>query len=214
MDLHAAHDRPGPMEETPVPGNAYDRYHARNPVARYLMDQFLETVARLVRPLEIASVLDVGCGEGHLLAHLHVVKPEVRCTGIDISERIVEEARATYPALHFEVGNVYGLDLPDRSHDLVVAADLLQQLHDPQRALRELTRVSRRYVLLTVPREPLWRLMNMARLAYLDEWGSPPGHVQHYRRGDFLNMVRGHLRLIEVALPLPWVVVLGRKGTV
>jgi ubiquinone/menaquinone biosynthesis C-methylase UbiE len=207
-----AQTRTNEPEEVPVAGDAYDRYHARNPLARRLMHGYLDEVARLVGPLEVTSVLDVGCGEGHFLGHIRSLAPRARCIGVDRSERVIESARSAYPDMEFEVQSAYGLGFADSSFDLVVAADLLQHSNDPQRILRELARVSRRYVLLTVPREPLWRMLNVARLAYLDEWGNPPGHVQHYRRGDFLNMVRGHFRIAKVLTPLPWIVVLARKG--
>lgn len=198
--------------EPTVDGNAYDRYHSKNPIARSLMHGYLDTVAKLVAPLELDSLLDVGCGEGHLLAHIRSVKPNARCEAVDTSARMIELAQSSYPDMSFRVASAYELPYDDGAFDLVVATDLLQLLADPQRALREMVRVSRRYVLLSVPREPMWRALNLARLAYLDEWGNPPGHVQHYRRADFLNMVRGHLRLARVELPVPWVVVLGRKG--
>lgn len=200
-----------PVESEPyVPGSSYDRYHARNPVARAIMHRYLDTAAALVAPLDVQSMMDVGCGEGHFLAHLRSVKPEAHTLGVDLSTQMVSGASERYPDIQFRQESAYHLNAEDSSVDLVVAADLLQHVSDPQRALREISRVARKFVLLSVPREPLWRVLNILRLAYLDEWGNPPGHVHHFRRGDFLNMVRGHVRIMSVQYPTPWVVVLAR----
>lgn len=200
--------------ESPVAGNCYDRYHARNPLARHLMNRYMDVIREVLQPLDALRILEIGCGEGHLTAFIHSVKPNAEIVGADLSERIVGFARAAYPGLRFDVANIYDMDYDAGSFDLVVASDVLQHLHDPQRALREMVRVTKRWALVTVPREPMWRMLNIMRLSYLDHLGNPPGHVQHYSRGDFLNILRGHFRLIRVDYPPPWIVALGRKGSV
>lgn len=60
-------------------------------------------------------VLDLGCGPGHLTAHLHdrlhAAGGEV--TGIDLVPEFIAHARATHPGVPFEVGSLTGLDRPD-----------------------------------------------------------------------------------------------------
>ena len=211
--LRLVRDPSAPPEAPAVPeGNVYDRYETRNPFARLLVDRYVETLQDMLAGIEFDSMLDAGTGDGQLLARLVARRRPQRVVGLDLSARLVAETQARFPDFEFRRGSVLDLPFEDRSFDLVVAADVLQQLHDPQRALRELGRVTRRWVLLTVPREPLWRVLNLVRLAYVHDLGSPPGAVQRYRRGDFVNMVRGHFRIMRLELPTPWVAVLARKG--
>jgi ubiquinone/menaquinone biosynthesis C-methylase UbiE len=58
-------------------------------------------------------VADVGCGPGHVTAHLHELG--VDAFGIDLSPGMIEIARRDHPGLRFEVGTMTDLDLPDAS---------------------------------------------------------------------------------------------------
>src|SRR4051812_5083893 len=71
-----------------------------HPAARDFLHRDLEqAVARLI-PGD-ASVLEVGCGEGDLLAAL----PNARRAGLDYLPEVIERARARHPEIHFEVGD-------------------------------------------------------------------------------------------------------------
>jgi ubiquinone/menaquinone biosynthesis C-methylase UbiE len=92
------------------------------------------------------SVLDVGCGPGTISADLARLVAPGRVTGIDLSHDVIEAARrgaadAGFTNLSFLVGDVYDLDFPDSSIDIVYAHQVLQHLSDPVRALREMRRV-------------------------------------------------------------------------
>jgi SAM-dependent methyltransferase len=192
-----------------VAGNVTDKYRARHPLARLLMRRFLRAVGNLYLEARPGKLLEVGCGEGDLLAHLVALRP-VECVGTDVSERILEEARRRHPALRFERHDAAALGFPDSSFDLVVACELLEHLEEPRRALSEIARVARGPVILSVPREPLWRALNLCRGAYLRRWGNTPGHVQHWGRRGFVRLVSGHLQVSRVLSVLPWTVVLAQ----
>ncbi|GMV40951.1 MAG: hypothetical protein AMXMBFR64_26670 [Myxococcales bacterium] len=189
-----------------------DRHSTRNPLARALYQRYLQDVTEMVQRLDPRTVLEVGCGAGHFVEVLRKALPEARIVGVDLSERMVREAREHVPGVEFLVGSAYDLPYDDGSFDLVVAAEVLETLHDPQKALREIVRVTHRHALLSVARQPHWRALNMVRLAWLDEMGHHPGHVQDLNKGDFMRMVRGHFRVVEARDPLPWVIVSARKG--
>lgn len=69
--------------------------------------------ADLVHAAGGGAVADVGCGPGHLTAHLHALG--VDAFGIDVSPGMIEVARREHPGLRFEVGSMTDLDLPDGS---------------------------------------------------------------------------------------------------
>ncbi|MFI7316826.1 class I SAM-dependent DNA methyltransferase [Streptomyces venezuelae] len=58
-------------------------------------------------------VADVGCGPGHVTAHLHGLG--VDAFGIDLSPVMIDVARRDHPHLRFEVGSMTDLDLADTS---------------------------------------------------------------------------------------------------
>jgi 2-polyprenyl-3-methyl-5-hydroxy-6-metoxy-1,4-benzoquinol methylase len=199
------------MQPENVAGNHYDKYNTRNPVARFLMGRFLEVVRGFYAPLRPTSVLEVGCGEGHLLKHLTDAWMPREVLGTDLSPEVIAQAQASYgPALTFEAASVYQLPMEDDSFEMVLACEVLEHLEDPRRALEELARVTRRYAIITVPREPLWRGLNMARGAYLGDLGNTPGHIQHFGRRDILKLVRERFEVIQVSSPLPWTAIQAR----
>ena len=190
-----------------VAGNVTDKYHSRNPIARLLMDRFLAAVTSAYEAAAgTNTVLEVGCGEGELCAHLQRRRP-ASFVGVDISPRVLEIAQQRHPQLPVCAQSATDLGFEDRSFDLVIACEVLEHLPDPEPALRELRRVSRRHVIVSVPREPLWRVLNVARGAYLSDLGNTPGHLQHWSRSGFVRFVSRELEVKRVWSPLPWTVV-------
>jgi ubiquinone/menaquinone biosynthesis C-methylase UbiE len=191
------------------PGNTYDKYGSRNVVARALMRGFLGAVSELYSRVAPESVLEVGCGEGrlatHLLTHAHAPPPkrfvisdhDLGALDPDL-DPLLTTCRAPIEALPFD----------DASFDLVLCCEVLEHLPDPDRGLAEVARVARRAVIVSTPREPLWRGLNLARLAYVRELGNTPGHVQHFSRRGLERLVGRRLRVLASRTPLPWTVLL------
>lgn len=194
-----------------VLGNVYDKYATRNPIARYLFENFLKTGYRFLSPVTPLSILEVGCGEGKLSSLLHNWKPDAQVFGVDISERVFDQSILRSANVQVAVQSAVALGFPDRSFDLVVAVEVLEHLEEPELALAELRRVARRHLLLSVPREPLWRVLNLARLSYLSNWGNTPGHVQHWSSREFVDLVSQYLLPVQVEMPIPWTMILAVK---
>lgn len=190
-----------------IAGNVTDKYNSRNPLVRRMMRGFLEAVGACYRMTDAASVLEVGCGEGELLRRLVALRP-ARGVGTDVSPLILRDARQRQPHLALAAQSATQLGFPGRSFDLILACEVLEHLAEPAAALEELARVSRRHVLLSVPREPLWRALNLARGAYWPAGGNTPGHVQHWGTEGFVREVGRVLQVRRVLTPLPWTVVL------
>ncbi len=189
-----------------VAGNVTDKYATRNPIARLLINGFLSAVSDLYAAAPAREVLEVGCGEGELCERLARLRPG-RFVGTDLSPRILEVARGRHPGLPLAAQSATALGFADRSFDLVLACEVLEHLPDPEAALREIARVARHHVILSVPREPLWRALNLARGSYLADLGNTPGHLQHWSRRGFVSLVSRHLEIEQVRAPLPWTVV-------
>ena len=66
------------------------------------------------------------------------------------------------------------------------------------------------HLLVSVPREPLWRGLNMARGAYLKDLGNTPGHVNHWSKRSFTELLSRHGQVVEATSPFPWTMLLTR----
>ena len=190
-----------------IVGNNYNKYSTRNALARFLVQRFLKTVGVLARAAAPNKILEVGCGEGYLSAFLAEKLPSsVDIEACDLSlEKIPADIN---PRIKLREASAYSLPWPDREFDLVVCCEVLEHLTDPLIALKELSRVTNGYVLLSVPREPLWRLLNVFSGRYLRRWGNTPGHVQHFSLKRFSRLVSTVFVIDEIRLTLPWIVVL------
>jgi hypothetical protein len=73
-----------------------------------------------------------------------------------------------------------------------------------------MARVAQRHLLVSVPREPLWRALNLARGAYVSHLGDTPGHLNHWSRRSFVRLLSRYGDLTEVRTPLPWTMALVR----
>jgi len=199
-------------EEPPLPTEGLRvKYRSRNPVTRVLVGGFLSAFDAAVRAARPRTVLEAGCGEGFLTQRLQVLAPGAAVLGLDESQGILEVAKREFPTLILARGSIYELPCRDGAFDLVVACEVLEHLHDPGRALDELRRATSRHVLLSVPREPLWRILNVARGKYWPERGNTPSHVQHWSPRAFVELVERRFRIVQVRRPLPWTMILATK---
>lgn len=107
-------------------------------------------VDRLLPKEPLARVLDAGCGDAALAHHVGS-STGAHVTGMDLSVRRMARARARGVPVPVLQGSIYDLPFPDGRFDLVVCSDLLEHLDAPGAAMRELVRVSRRWVVVTVP---------------------------------------------------------------
>jgi ubiquinone/menaquinone biosynthesis C-methylase UbiE len=210
---HPARREPPEQVEDFVAGNTYDKYGTKNPIHRTLMRRFLGHARALVDQVRPQRVLEVGCGAGELAGQLfgpldRDAGPAPDYVGIDLSAEQVAEARATYPRFSFQVASVDELPFPDASFDLLVACEVLEHLKDPDAGMRELDRVCSGHLLLSVPWEPVWRLANVVRGAYLRQFGNTPGHLQHFSRRSIRKLVERRFDVVAERRPFPWTMIL------
>ncbi len=200
------------VENGIVVGTGSDKYETRNPLARYLLKQFERAVGDLAASVEPGTILEVGCGEGHITDCL-LSRTGATLHATDLSATIVDIARNRLDCsrVSFEPLNLYDLAPQIHNAELVVCCEVLEHLDDPARGLAQLARAARPYALMSVPREPVWRILNFLRGAHVRSWGNSPGHLQHWSQRDFLRFVGTEFELLAVRAPLPWTIVLGRS---
>ena len=204
------------MTTTPtVPtGNTTDKYNAKNPIMRRLMDGFERDLDDLFDRIGPRSILDVGCGEGVLTCQWAERLDGGRIVGIDLDDpklRAEWETR-TRPNLEYRAEEATSLSFADDEFDVATAIEVLEHVPEPEATLSEMARVAERYLLVSVPREPIWRMLNMARGAYLRDLGNTPGHLNHWSKVSFVSLLSRYGKVEEVRTPLPWTMALVSLG--
>ncbi len=198
--------------EGTVTGNTYDKYGSTNPVVKRLMAGFERTLAELFGQAAPRSILDVGCGEG-VLTHKWAQGLEGRVVGIDLEDPVIqaEWEKRQAPNLEYQVMKAENLPFADGEFELATAIEVLEHVPDPEHTVAEMARVARGgNLLVSVPREPLWRGLNMARGAYLRDLGNTPGHVNHWSKRSFVQLLSRHGTVVEARSPFPWTMLLVR----
>ncbi len=200
--------------EGTVTGNTYDKYGSTNPVVKRLMARFHATLDELFARADPQSLLDVGCGEGVLTHQWALRLGDRRVIGIDLDDphlHVQWEGRSA-PNLEYRVLKAENLPFADGEFDCATAIEVLEHVPDPADTVAEMARVASGHLLVSVPREPLWRVLNMARGAYLRDLGNTPGHVNHWSRRSFVELLSRHGEVVERRSPFPWTMLLVRLG--
>jgi SAM-dependent methyltransferase len=118
-----------------------------HPVIEFYANQRLDWVARAIPLSRIGSAFEVGCGDGFATYYVDQRVPVVE--GGDLSDAMLE--RNPLPAERLRVIDAEHLPLADGSYDLVYEWEVLHHVEHPDRAVREMARVAREYVVIFEP---------------------------------------------------------------
>ncbi|UJW85872.1 class I SAM-dependent methyltransferase [Devosia sp. SL43] len=197
----------GKAEDGVVIGNTYDKYGTSNPIARRLVEGFDDALSGLVRKIDPSSIHEVGCGEGYWT--LRWMSANIDARGTDFSSEVIEMAKANAlaegaDAASFEVRSIYEM-LPGRdSAPLIVCCEVMEHLEEPEQALEALRGIVDADLIISVPREPIWRVLNLVRGKYISDLGNTPGHLNHWSKAGIVALVERHFEILEVLSPFPW----------
>ncbi|MGY6499693.1 MAG: class I SAM-dependent methyltransferase [Acidimicrobiales bacterium] len=197
-----ANGRDGGAVDPGVPtGNTYDKYTTRNPIERRLMAGFMRTLDSMLPTEPPARILEVGAGEGEVTSRLRSRFPDAEIVALDLPDPMLT---AHWGDWHAVFGSADTLPFPDSSFDLVLAIEVLEHVDAPAAAVAEMARVADSRIVASVPREPLWRALNMARAKYWGDLGNTPGHIQHWGTRGFRSLMATAVTIDRVATPTPW----------
>jgi len=184
-----------------------NKYATRNPVERWVIRRFFDALRDLLGRAE-GPILDVGAGEGVAYRFLPPDIARRRVTAMEIDPGCFRGMRRISPSLVPVQGDIYAIPFADGAFDTVMCLEVLEHLRDPEKGLRELLRVSRRQVILSVPWEPVWRFGNLARGQFIWQGGNTPGHIQHWTRKGFIRWVQRFATVKALRRPFPWTMIL------
>jgi 2-polyprenyl-3-methyl-5-hydroxy-6-metoxy-1,4-benzoquinol methylase len=147
---------------------------------------------------------------------IRLTRRGLRVRGSDLSTEVIAEARRRADAagleLEFKAAPVEALDPAEDAAELILCCEVMEHLGNPEMALDTVARLARPWAIISVPREPLWRALNLARGRYVGELGNTPGHLNHWSRGRFARFVERRFEVVELHSPPPWTMALCRSA--
>jgi ubiquinone/menaquinone biosynthesis C-methylase UbiE len=140
----------------------------KNPYLRLYHQERFRAIVGLMKQTK-GNFLDVGCAEGYYVDLARELGYE-ECVRLDISRDLITRARQRNPTLNWVVGDAHRLPFKEVSFTTVLCSDVLdlQKVH-PEVALQELTRVSSKYILLSISKHsPYFSLIRKFNLKVLN----------------------------------------------
>ena len=211
MPQQPSQQAPAPETVGVVIGNHTPKYTAGNPAIRLLTSRWVANLDRVFGQVsrdgdgQPAETLEVGCGEGVIADRLHRRFGEV--VALDLPDAGLRADWRRYHGPRFLHASAHELPFADDQFDVVVAAEVLEHLSDPELGLREMARVARRHLVLSVPREPIFRGCNLLAGRYVRDLGNTPGHLNHWSKRGFVRFVSQVAEVRDVTNPFPWTTV-------
>ena len=199
------------MTKTPLPTN-FLKHTSKNLIQKFLINNFYSTLIALSKPLSPKTILDAGCGEGFSMNKLSLNGIGEKIEGVEYSKEAISFGKKLFPDLTFSQGSIYELPYKDNSFDLVICTEVLEHLEEPEKALKEILQVSKKYLIISVPNEPLFTMSNFLRGKNLSRLGNDEGHINHWNPLSFTKYLKKNgLKIKKLRLPFPWITILGEK---
>lgn len=189
----------------------YQKNITKNPISKFFLDNFYTVLLDDLRELKPNSLLDAGCGEGFTLAKLKNAKICKKLEGIEYIDDAIVLGKKINPKIIIKKGTIYKLPYKANSFDVVLCTEVLEHLEEPEKALLELKRVAKKYLVLSVPNEPLFTIQRILRGKNVLRLGAHPEHLQHWSSGAFKQFVAKHVKILSDKTPLPWTLVVATK---
>ncbi len=167
----------------------WDDMKRYGPMSRHIR----RNIKQLIRPLQFQSVLDIGCGQGSLLAELRTEFPHIEVFGSDFSTSAVRMARRQVDGGEYCVFDLVQGNL-NRQFDLIVCSEVLEHIPDDRAALRNLAAMTGKYLVISTVQGRMRRF----------EAGEV-GHVRNYAYGELAQKVEAAgmnvLKVVEWGFP-------------
>ena len=144
--------------------------------------------------IEINSrVLDVGCGDGNLLLYLKKNK-RIDGRGLEINQKNVQECLGKGLAVIEGDAEKDLINYPNRSFDIAILNQAIQQFYEPRRVLNELLRIAHKAI-ITIPNFGYWKVrlnllltgtMPVTKILPYSWYDTPNLHMSSIK--DFYNL--------------------------
>jgi ubiquinone/menaquinone biosynthesis C-methylase UbiE len=188
-----------------------EKHTTQNPISQFFLNNFKNLLLNQVKQLHPTSILDVGAGEGFTLEMFRKNKIGRKLEGIEYMDDALKLAKKMHPQVIIKKGDIYKLPYKANSFDIVICTEVLEHLEAPEKALKELKRVAKKYLILSVPNEPFFTIQRILRGKNVLKLGAHPEHLQHWTPSAFQKFVNKQLQIYDFKTPLPWTMITAKK---
>lgn len=187
------------------------KHTTQNPISKFFLNNFKHLLLERTKEMHPDSILDVGAGEGFILEMFRKNNVAKKLEGLEYMDDAIDIGKKMHPKIIIKKGTIYELPYKANSFDVVLCSEVLEHLEDPNKALSELKRVTKKYLILSVPNEPLFTIQRILRGKNVMKLGAHPEHIQHWTSGSFEKFVSKICTVKDVQTPLPWTLVIAQK---
>lgn len=167
----------------------WDDMKIHGPFSRHLRRILLS----LLDSLSYSTLLDVGCGQGSLLADIRENNPQSKLSGLDFSSDAIKLAKQKVPN-----GDFYELNITEsyvkRKYDVVICSEVLEHIKNDEAAIQHLYRMTENFIIISSPQGRM-------RKFEISEYG----HVRSYSKGELINKLKRNgftpIKVIEWGFP-------------
>lgn len=126
-----------------VPVDYYQKGVETNILQRLWHTKKLKVVLDFIQKAhrEPKNILDVGCASGWFLSKIKKKYPASQCSGVDVYKKSIDHGKKLYKNLNFMLSDAHHLPFPDKSYDVVICAEVLEHVVNPEKVLEEIRRV-------------------------------------------------------------------------
>ena len=185
-----------------------DYYNQSGFVIRFIERRRLATIRRMIAEAPNDTILEVGCGGGHVLRMF----PSSDLTGVDVSGEMLAKARCNLQGYRVRLlkGELQGHDFADASFDKIICTEVLEHVVDPEGILQQIHRLlrPRGRAVITFPNDVLVnRLKSLIRRSGLTllppfrriSWGGDDYHLHIWSISEMRALLSQHFTLNEEA---------------
>lgn len=188
-------------------------YNSNSLISKMLITRFYKVIDKILQKIRpsISKTLEVGCGAGESTMRLQNILSGINFDATEYDIRYIEAAQKRGLPINISQENVYSLKQESLSYDLIIMLEVLEHLEDISLALSELFRVSSKYVIISVPNEPFWRIGNFIRGKYISDFGNTPGHINHFSKHKLREILLPFSTKMTFYFSFPWIILLAEK---
>lgn len=193
----------------------FKKHTHRNPIQRLLLWNFFRHLVNLTKTRRVDSILDVGCGEGFTLHRLKERGIGTHLEGIEYLQDAIDLGKQVYPEIKITQGDIYKLPYKDNSFDLILCTEVLEHLENPDKALKELIRVTKKYLVVSVPNEPFFMFAQFVRGKNWSRLGNDIEHINHWTMFGFPRFIKKNagdkVKILAKKFPFAWTMLVLEK---